>query len=171
VACSNIESLKEATINTMMKLLTEIPEDVLRSEEIGSKASAIAKLPQVREALTALQRCFIADPGVAKGSVLDGRDIGTVVAPAAECKLFITANVETRAKRRFNAMKRNNPQITLAEICEKLKARDKQDCSRENAPLTLAEDYIIINTTNDTPKESIKKAICASEKLLRQFIF
>jgi cytidylate kinase len=169
VAYSNMESLKEATIATLMKLLAEVPDDVLRSEEVGSKASAIAKLPQVRETMTALQRRFIADPG-AKGSVLDGRDIGTVVAPSAECKLFITADVETRAKRRFDILKQNNFQITLAEICKKLKARDKQDRSRKNAPLTFTKDYILIDTTNDTPEESIEKAICASKKLLRQFI-
>jgi cytidylate kinase len=149
-----------------MKLLAETPEDILRSEEVGLKASAIAKLPQVRETMTALQRRFIADPG-AKGSVLDGRDIGTVVAPFAECKLFITADVETRAKRRFDVLKRNNFQITLAEIYKKLKARDMQDRSRKNAPLAFTEDYILIDTTNDTPEESTEKAIRTSEKLLR----
>lgn len=172
VACHNIESLKEMTVASLMQLLAETPNDVLRSEEVGSKASAIAKLPQVRKVLTALQRHFIADPGVAyKGSVLDGRDIGTVVAPSAECKLFITADVEIRAKRRFDALKQINSKITLTEIYEKLKARDTQDCSRKNAPLTLAEDYVIIDTTNDTLDESIEKAIHASEKLLRQFVF
>ena len=96
---------------------------------------------------------------------MDGRDIGTVVAPNADCKLFITADLEIRARRRFTDLKRGNDKITFDEICKNLKHRDERDESRKNAPLIFTDDYILINTTDDTPNESLAKVIKACEKL------
>ncbi|MDR2723767.1 MAG: (d)CMP kinase [Holosporaceae bacterium] len=166
VAYKNIESLRGTAINDLLKLTKETPEKLLRSTEIGIRASEVAKSPEVRTILTEMQRAFMANPGAEyKGAVLDGRDIGTVVAPDADCKIFITADLGERAKRRFESLKQFNPNITFKEIYESLKTRDENDRSRENAPLICTEDYIILDTTTDSPEESFEKALIASKKL------
>ncbi|MDR1551353.1 MAG: (d)CMP kinase [Holosporaceae bacterium] len=132
----------------------------LRSDVIGQAASEMAKSARVREILTKMQRKFARNPGADhSGVVLDGRDIGTVVIPDADVKLFITADLETRTRRRFQTLKQTNPGISFEQIHRSLAERDKQDRSREIAPLTIADDYVIIDTSKDSIEESLRKAI------------
>ena len=113
----------------------------LRSEESGGLASRVSVHPEVRRALYERQRAYALQPG---GAVLDGRDIGTVIAPEAEVKLFVTASVAARAQRRLAEMNKYGRAATLAEITAALEARDTRDGARKTAPLLAAEDAIIL---------------------------
>ncbi|MDR3187546.1 MAG: nucleoside monophosphate kinase [Holosporaceae bacterium] len=165
IEVGKIEELSAAEI---LKTAREIPMSVLKSDIVGLKASKIAKSPEIREVMTRLQRDFVVCPGDNhRGSVLDGRDIGTVVIPDAVCKIFVTASPEIRATRRFRSLKRNNDQITYAEVLESLIARDKQDQSREIAPLTLNDAYVVLDTSKETVRESFLRAIKIVENSLK----
>jgi cytidylate kinase len=138
--------------------IQSIPENVLRSEIIGMEASKLAKLPEIREIINNIMREFAANPGEKYfGTILDGRDIGTVVFPNADCKIFLTSSAEIRAKRRFESMKSVNPNISFDEIYKNLKTRDEQDYSRGIAPLSFDESYIIVDNSIDTIEESFIK--------------
>ncbi len=128
----------------------------LRSEVSGGLASRVSVHPRVRQALYDRQRMFATQPG---GAVLDGRDIGTVIAPEAEVKLFIIASVAARAERRFLEMQRTGREVTLAEITTDLEARDLRDATRSAAPLIQAEGAIVIDTSLLSPSEAIARAI------------
>ena len=130
----------------------------LRNEETGGLASRVSIHPPVRQALYERQRSFATQAG---GAVLDGRDIGTVIAPEAEAKLFITASVESRAKRRFLEMKDRGVEVTLAEIEEDLRRRDERDRNREVAPLVPADDAVVIDTSALGKADAIAAAIHA----------
>lgn len=128
----------------------------LRSEESGGYASRASVHPPVRAALLERQRAFAAQPG---GAVLDGRDIGTVIAPDAPAKLYVTASVLARALRRWKEMQARGEAITLAEIEADLAARDERDRNRAEAPLRQAEDAIRLDTSDLTPDGAIAAAI------------
>ena len=130
----------------------------LRSEAIGGFASRVSIHPQVRAALLERQRAFAQQAG---GAVLDGRDIGTVIAPEAEAKLFVTASVEARAQRRFLEMRERGAGVTLLEIQDDLRRRDERDRSRAIAPLVPAEDAMVIDTSALDRDEAISAAISA----------
>ncbi len=130
----------------------------LRSEETGGLASRVSIHPLVREALYERQRSFATQPG---GAVLDGRDIGTVIAPEAEAKLFIIASVESRAQRRFLEMQEQGRSVSLDEIAADLARRDERDRSRKDSPLVAAEDAIVIDTSTLRREEAIAAAIAA----------
>jgi cytidylate kinase len=117
----------------------------LRQEEVGSAASIISAYPEVREILLQFQRDFAAQP---EGAVLDGRDIGTVVCPDADCKLFITANIESRAKRRFEELEGQGFEVSFDAIKADLQERDTRDANRSVAPLIPAADAVVIDTSN-----------------------
>lgn len=133
-----------------------LSDEHLRSEMAGGLASRASRHPAVRAALLDRQRAFAAQPG---GAVLDGRDIGTVIAPGAEAKLFVTASVAARAARRFNEMLRRGEPVTLAEIAADLAARDARDSSRTVAPLKPADDAVWLDTSDMTVGEAVKSAI------------
>lgn len=135
----------------------------LRSETTGGLASRVSVHAAVREALYERQRRFALQPG---GAVLDGRDIGTVIAPDAEVKLFVTASVEARALRRWKEMHDRGETRSLAEIEEDLRRRDERDRSREEAPLRAADDAILLDTSNLDRDEAINAAITAVEGAL-----
>ena len=116
----------------------------LRTEETGGLASRVSIHPAVRQALFDRQRSFATQEG---GAVLDGRDIGTIIAPEAPAKLFITASVEARAQRRFLEMQERGVEVTLAAIEDDLRRRDKRDRNREVAPLVPAPDAMVIDTS------------------------
>ena len=122
--------------------LLENPD--LRSEETGGLASRVSVHPGVRKALFERQRAFAEQPG---GAVLDGRDIGTVIAPDADVKLFITASVQERARRRWLEMTGREIEIPLADIEKDVVARDARDINRKDAPLKAAPDAMVIDTT------------------------
>ena len=128
----------------------------LRSEEVGGLASRVSVHPKVRQALYDRQRVFATQPG---GAVLDGRDIGTVISPEAEVKLFVIASMAARAERRFREMQQAGRAVTLAEITANLEARDLRDATRSAAPLVQAQDAIVIDTSLLSPSEAIARAI------------
>lgn len=117
---------------------------LIRNEEIGNKASQIAAIPAVREALLARQRAFLTPPGL----VADGRDMGTVVFPESVLKIYLTASAEERAKRRYKQLKDKGIGVILSALVEELRQRDERDMNRETAPLKPASDAIIIDTTS-----------------------
>lgn len=121
----------------------------LRDEDIGVAASKVAAFPEVREVLLRYQRNFAKNPpDGAPGAVIDGRDIGTVVCPDAEVKLFITASTEERARRRAAEMRAAGGSADEAQIVEDLVARDKRDMERAISPLRQADDAHLLDTTN-----------------------
>lgn len=134
--------------------LLEEPE--LRSEVTGGLASRVSVHPAVRHALFERQRTFATQRG---GAVLDGRDIGTVIAPEAEAKLFVHASVGARAKRRFLEMQDAGHAITLNEICADLALRDERDKKRKEAPLRAADDAIVLDTSDLDRDAAVAEAI------------
>ncbi len=140
---------------------TDFPEalladPVLRSETTGGLASRVSIHPAVRAALLERQRAFARQLG---GAVLDGRDIGTVIAPDAEVKLFVTASLAARADRRFREMEAMGKPVTRAEIEAELALRDTRDATRAVAPLLAAEDAVVLDTSLYSRDEAIARAI------------
>jgi cytidylate kinase len=120
----------------------------LLREDVAQASSIVAAIPAVRAALLALQRNFARHPPVpAKGAVLDGRDIGTVVCPEAAVKLFITASAESRAKRRVKELRQNGAAAIYEAVLQDMKERDARDSERRVAPLAAAPDATTIDTT------------------------
>ena len=144
---------------------TLLADPELRSEATGGLASRVSIHPEVRQALFERQRRFALQPG---GAVLDGRDIGTVIAPEAEAKLFVVAGVEPRAKRRFLEMQAQGRACDLAEIAADLAARDERDRTRSDAPLRAADDAVLIDTSDLTIEQAIAQAISAVEAAARK---
>jgi cytidylate kinase len=132
----------------------------LRSEATGGLASRVSVHPGVRKALFERQRAFATQPG---GAVLDGRDIGTVIAPEAEVKLFVVASIPARAERRFREMQLAGRSVSLADIAADLEARDARDRSRSAAPLVAAPDAVLLDTSDLGPDEAIAAAIRIAE--------
>jgi CMP/dCMP kinase len=142
-----------------------LTDEVLRSEEVGGFASRVSLHPAVRRALYEHQRAFAQQPG---GAVLDGRDIGTVIAPDAEVKLFITASVQERARRRWLEMTGREIEIPLTEIERDIAARDARDIGRKDAPLRAAPDALLIDTSAYDREQAIAAAITAVERKLAE---
>lgn len=136
----------------------------LKSETVGGIASRISAYPLVREALLERQKRFAASQG---GAVLDGRDIGTVIAPEADAKLFVTARPEIRAQRRFAELRASGLDVHFADVLADIHARDARDCGREAAPLVLAEDAILLDTSELDVAAAIAAAIAAVERRRR----
>ena len=143
--------------------LTSLDDMKLREPGIGEAASLVAPIPQVRAALLEYQRRFAADP---KGAVLDGRDIGTVVCPNADVKLFIKAETEIRARRRFLELQANGLMITQAQVLADLEKRDERDRSRDSSPLIKAPDAHLLDTTKLDIESSYRAAIELIERAL-----
>ena len=137
----------------------------LRNEETGGLASRVSIHPNVRKALFERQRSFATQ---AKGAVLDGRDIGTVIAPEADAKLFVIASVEARAQRRFLEMRERGVKVTLLEIADDLRRRDERDRNRAVAPLVAAEDAITLDTSGLDRDEAIAASVAAVERIVAQ---
>lgn len=134
----------------------------LRSEATGGLASRVSVHASVRQALYERQRSFATRPG---GAVLDGRDIGTVIAPEAEVKLFVIASVEARALRRWKEMQAHGESPTLAEIEEDLRRRDERDRTRAEAPLRAAEDAVVLDTSDMGISDAVAAAIEVAESI------
>ena len=135
----------------------------LRSEATGGLASRVSVHPGVRAALYDHQRAFATR---ATGAVLDGRDIGTVIAPEAPVKLFITASVASRARRRFLEMQAQGRAVSLDEIAADLACRDERDASRAAAPLCAAGDAVMLDTSDLTREQAITEAIAIATQSL-----
>jgi cytidylate kinase len=138
-------------------------DPALRLEETGGLASRVSVHPSVRQALYERQRQFALQPG---GAVLDGRDIGTVIAPEAEVKLFVTASVEARAERRWKEMAERGDDRALEDIVADLRRRDDRDRNRDAAPLVAAVDAIVLDTSGLNREAAIAEAIRLAEERL-----
>lgn len=125
--------------------VTTVDDPALRTAGVGEAASQVARHPEVRSVLLSYQRNF-AHAG--NGAVIDGRDIGTVICPDADVKLFVTASPEIRAHRRFLELSENGLAVTEAEVLDDIRARDERDSSRGASPLRQAEDAVLLDTTN-----------------------
>ncbi|MCB1364261.1 MAG: (d)CMP kinase [Rhodobacteraceae bacterium] len=135
----------------------------LRSADVAQAASRVAAIPEVREALVDFQRDFARREG---GAVLDGRDIGTVICPAAEAKLFVTASPQVRAERRWRELTGTGAQTTLAEVLEDVIARDRRDSGRAAAPMRAAEDAVMLDTSGMSIAQAVAAAIAAVARRL-----
>lgn len=133
----------------------------LRSEAAGALASRVSRHPGVRASLLAYQQDFARQPG---GAVLDGRDIGTVIAPDADAKLFVTASADVRAERRH----REDAATSYDDILADIRARDERDSGRSAAPLRQAEDADLLDTTNLTIGAAVQRAIALVEARIRR---
>jgi len=137
----------------------------LRSEPVSMIASVISSYPSVRSALLKRQQDFARQPG---GAVLDGRDIGTVIAPEAAVKLFVTASPEVRAERRLRELQGRGMTSHYEEVLADIRARDARDSGREVAPLRPAKDALLLDTSKLKPQEAIAEALrLAEERLAR----
>jgi len=119
----------------------------LRDEDVARASSVVAAIPAVRQALLAFQRDFARQPPAPDGAVLDGRDIGTVVCPEADAKLFITATLQARARRRFKELRENGDNAIYERVLQDMKDRDARDSRRRAAPLVPADDAFVLDTT------------------------
>ena len=138
------------------RLAPEMLEDpAVRSRAAGEAASRVAVHGPVRAALLDFQRAFAAQPG---GAVLDGRDIGTVIAPQAPAKLFVTADPETRAERRWKQLAAQGESVALADVLADIRIRDARDSGRDAAPLKAADDAVLLDTTQMTIEQAADAA-------------
>ncbi len=135
-------------------------DPALKSREVGEAASIVSAIPEVRTALVAFQRDFAARP---PGAVLDGRDIGTVICPGADVKIFVIASPEARAKRRFLELQSNKAGVTEADILADILRRDERDRSRPIAPLKPAPDANKLDTTDMDIDAVVRAAISITE--------
>jgi len=137
-----------------------VPEDVvesrLRTAEVAKAASLVAVIPDVRTALLDFQRRFAVQEG---GAVLDGRDIGTVICPNADVKLFVTASAEIRAERRFKELSLKDPSVSRETVLADVRARDARDSQRDTAPMIAAEDATVIDTSNMDITTAVETAV------------
>ena len=138
-------------------------EAELRTAEAGKGASVVSALPRVRQALFELQRAFALQEG---GALLDGRDIGTVIAPDADVKLWVDADVEQRGYRRWRELLGFGEPVSLETVIQQLRERDERDQNRPDAPAKMAADAILIDTTDLTIEAAVEKALAAVEAAL-----
>lgn len=132
--------------------------DTLRTAAVAQAASKVATIPQVRAALVDFQRSFARRAG---GAVLDGRDIGTVICPQAEVKLFVTARAEIRAARRYEELKAKGGVDSFETVLADVRARDARDADRAHAPMVAADDAILVDTSDLSIAAAVAKAIAA----------
>ncbi len=135
----------------------------LRTAEVAQAASKVAAIPEVRAALLDFQRAFARRAG---GAVLDGRDIGTVICPDADVKLYVIASDEVRARRRLKERLARGEDVGLEEVLADLRARDQRDSARATAPLKPAEDAVLLDTTHLGIDEAVARAIGVIEAAL-----
>ena len=157
---SEFEALRAADM-----LSIDPDDEELRSEPVSRIASSISAYPSVRTALLKRQQDFAGQPG---GAVLDGRDIGTVIAPSADVKLFVTASPEVRAQRRVRELLERGMPAHYDDVLADIRARDARDSSREVAPLKAAEDAIILDTSDLSREAAVAEAIELASKRLHQ---
>lgn len=144
---------EDAKINLILD--GEVVNEQIRTEKVGNVASKISQYPGVRKALLQLQRDFLTPPGL----IADGRDMGTVVFPQAKLKIFLTASMETRAKRRYKELKSQGIDVNLPGIFEEMCLRDTRDSERSVSPLKAATDAIEINTDNCSIEQVVTRCL------------
>lgn len=152
----DLEDAAEAAKVAMALDLTTLDDPELRGPGFGDAASMVAKHPSVRAALLELQRNFAASP---PGAVLDGRDIGTVVCPHADVKIYVTASAEVRAERRYRERLARQDEATYEGVLADIRRRDDRDAGREAAPMRAAEDAVLLDTSNLDIEAAFDKAL------------
>lgn len=161
----NVEAATNAALNLDPAMLDN-PE--LRGDAAAVAASKVGAIPAVRAALLKFQRDFCDNPPDGKqGAVLDGRDIGTVIAPHAEVKIYVTADVAVRANRRFTELQSRGLAAVEADVLADLRSRDERDATRAAAPAKPADDAIVLDTTDMTADEAVAEALLAAGLCLR----
>ena len=131
----------------------------IRTRAVSDLASKIAAIPGVRQELLDRQRRFAQNPDPGKdGAILDGRDIGTVVCPHADFKIFIIADLEIRAKRRWKELLQSDPTVIYCEVLEEMRSRDERDANRKDAPLAVTSGALVIDTSNKSIDVSFNEA-------------
>ncbi len=150
-----IDGLYAAKLASKLKEADLTRKD-LRSQLASSAASKVAVIPEVRDALLQFQKEFARRKG---GAVLDGRDIGTVICPDADVKLFVTASDEIRAQRRFDELIAKGTDTTLNRVAADLAARDARDASRDAAPMVAAQDAVLLDTSTLSIEQAIEQAV------------
>ena len=131
----------------------------IRTRAVSDLASKIAAIPGVRQELLDRQRRFAQNPDPGKdGAILDGRDIGTVVCPHADFKIFIMADLEIRAKRRWKELLQSDPTVIYCEVVEEMRSRDERDTNRKDAPLAVTSGALVIDTSNNSIDVSFNEA-------------
>ena len=141
-----------------------LADEALRSDEVGKIASVVSAHPLVRAALLHRQRRFAHQPG---GAVLDGRDIGTVIAPDADAKLFVKATPQIRARRRHQELKAGGSTVSLDRVLADIRARDQRDTMRSEAPLIAAPDAALLDTSFLSIEAAVKRAIELVERQVK----
>lgn len=145
-------------------LCDEDVTDRIRTEEVSMASSKVSAYPDVRRFLLALQRSLAHENNV----IMDGRDIGTVVLPDAQIKLFLTASPEERARRRYEEMVQNGHRVSYESVLEDMKKRDYNDTHRAEAPLRPAKDAAVVDTTGNTFEQSVNEITGIIRKQLNQ---
>ena len=145
----------EKSEQSEMHLNGENVEYVIRDLVVAEKVSEVAAIKEIRKLAVEQQQLM----GKRKGIIMDGRDIGTVVFPRAELKIFLTADIAVRVERRFKELYDKNPNITIEEVKANLEMRDYIDSNREESPLRQADDAILLDNTQLTAKETIQKVL------------
>jgi len=141
--------------------LTQLADPTLRGREAGEIASRVSVHAGVRAALLKFQRDFANQPG---GAVLDGRDIGTVICPRADVKIYVTASAEVRARRRTDELLAKGRNVRYRTILSEIRERDERDAGRRTAPLAQAPDAYLLDTSNLNPEQAFQAAIALVEK-------
>jgi CMP/dCMP kinase len=141
-----------------------LDDPAIRTASAGEAASVVAKIPEVRAALLQFQRAFAAK---GRGAVLDGRDIGTVVLPDADVKIFVLADLEVRARRRFNELSANGEAVTYEGVLAIVKARDERDADRAVSPMKPADDAVLLDTTQLGVEAAFQAAVAVIEGKMR----
>lgn len=165
-----VESLSDITISfeysgagkAELLLNGENVEEEIRTLRVSNVVSSVAKIKEIRTHLVAQQQLM----GKKGGVVMDGRDVGSVVFPNAELKLFVTADPEIRAQRRYKELIAKGDTVTIEEVRENLSMRDEMDANREIGPLIQTEDAIVIDNSNLTPEEQLEKSLELVRNLL-----
>lgn len=167
-----ISLLPEITVTPVLKdgeqrmyLCGEDVSDAIRTPEISMAASTVSSIPEVREFLLGLQR----DIAKANNVLMDGRDIGTVVLPSAQLKIFITAAPEIRAKRRFQELVSKGVETTLDQVLGDLNRRDYQDSHRAVAPLKMAQDAVLLDTSELDFEQTVQRVVELARETIKKF--
>lgn len=164
---ANANDMREKSLHILENFVLPTSEEInhLRTEIAAKAASIVAALPEIRERLKIIQRQVAHTPPDDKnGAVLDGRDIGTIICPEADLKLFVTATPEIRAKRRFKELQSKGLKVIESTVLADIKARDEQDQARTIAPLIPAEDAIVLDTSTLDMNQMFEKA----QEIIRQ---
>jgi CMP/dCMP kinase len=151
----------------MKAFIARLDDPLLRGDEAAQAASKVAPCAPLRAALLKFQRDFAHHPPDGKeGAVLDGRDIGTVVVPEAQVKIFVTADVETRARRRFKELRAQGEDVSESAVLADMRARDERDQTRATAPAKPADDAVMLDTTNMNADEAFAAALAIVQEKL-----